>query len=274
VWAGQPQEALERVQELLVRLKDTDWVIFCGWLLVVGMRACADIAERAQARRDDNAALSALTAADNLVSWVSREQDVPFIEHPFVAIIPAARATWSAERSRVAGVHDQEVWRVAAGEWEALDYRHRTAYCWWRCAEAQLAAGQPPGAAAPAIRNAAAAAEGHAPLLAKIRALARRARIPLDTEPDVPMATAAPVSTSYGLTDREIDVLRLLGEGRSNVEIGAELFISPRTAGVHVTNILRKLGVTNRVQAAALAERAGLLDRGQTDGPVAHGSVA
>ena len=62
----------------------------------------------------------------------------------------------------------------------------------------------------------------------------------------------------YGLTGRELTVLRLVAAGRTNAQIGAELFISPRTAGVHVTNILRKLGVANRVQAAALAERAGL----------------
>jgi DNA-binding NarL/FixJ family response regulator len=55
-------------------------------------------------------------------------------------------------------------------------------------------------------------------------------------------------------------VLRLLGAGRTNAQIGAELYISPKTASVHVTSILRKLGVTSRVQAAALAERAGLLD--------------
>jgi DNA-binding CsgD family transcriptional regulator len=57
-------------------------------------------------------------------------------------------------------------------------------------------------------------------------------------------------------------VLRLVAAGRTNAQIGAELFISPRTAGVHVTNILRKLGVSNRVQAAALAERAGLAHSG------------
>ena len=55
-------------------------------------------------------------------------------------------------------------------------------------------------------------------------------------------------------------MLRLLGAGRTNAQIGTELYMSPRTAGVHVTNILRKLGVTGRVQAAAVAERAGLLD--------------
>jgi DNA-binding NarL/FixJ family response regulator len=61
------------------------------------------------------------------------------------------------------------------------------------------------------------------------------------------------------LTDRELLVLRLLVAGRSNGEIGAELFISRKTASVHVSNILRKLGVSTRVQAAALAERAGLV---------------
>jgi DNA-binding NarL/FixJ family response regulator len=67
------------------------------------------------------------------------------------------------------------------------------------------------------------------------------------------------VPTPYGLTERELLVLRLVGAGRTNAQIGAELYISPRTAGVHVTNILRKLGVSSRVQTAALAERAGLL---------------
>ena len=58
-------------------------------------------------------------------------------------------------------------------------------------------------------------------------------------------------------------MLRLLAAGRTNPQIGAELYISHKTASVHVTNILRKLGVSGRVQAAALAERAGLLHSGQ-----------
>ena len=55
-------------------------------------------------------------------------------------------------------------------------------------------------------------------------------------------------------------MLRLLAAGRTNAQIGTELFISPKTASVHVSNILRKLGVSGRAQAAATAERAGLLD--------------
>jgi DNA-binding CsgD family transcriptional regulator len=64
----------------------------------------------------------------------------------------------------------------------------------------------------------------------------------------------------FGLTERELAVLRLLGQGRTNAEIGRMLFISPKTASVHVTNILRKLGASSRVQAATIAERARLLD--------------
>jgi DNA-binding NarL/FixJ family response regulator len=63
------------------------------------------------------------------------------------------------------------------------------------------------------------------------------------------------------LTERELAVLRLLGQGHTNAEIGRMLFISPKTASVHVTNILRKLGAGSRVQAATIAERAGLLDQ-------------
>jgi predicted ATPase/DNA-binding CsgD family transcriptional regulator len=60
------------------------------------------------------------------------------------------------------------------------------------------------------------------------------------------------------LTAREVEILRLVAQGFTNREIGAQLYISPGTAGVHVSNILRKLGMTSRVQAATFAERAGL----------------
>src|SRR5262249_22001558 len=179
-----------------------------------------------------------------------------------VAPIRAERATWDAERTRVAGPGDPGAWDGAAKAWQDLSCPHRAGYAWWRQAQAQLDAGQPAAAAAGPLRAAAAAAEGHAPLLAQVRALAERARIPLqpevaETEPEAP--PPARVLARYGLTDRELTVLRLLAAGRTNPQIGAELYISASTASVHVSNILRKLGVSGRVQAAALAERAGLL---------------
>jgi DNA-binding NarL/FixJ family response regulator len=61
-----------------------------------------------------------------------------------------------------------------------------------------------------------------------------------------------------GLTPRELDVLRLLVEGRSNRQIAEALFISGKTASVHVTNLLSKLGVHSRLEAAAMARDLGL----------------
>jgi ATP/maltotriose-dependent transcriptional regulator MalT len=255
LWAGRPDDALEEIQRALALFRSPDLTFVCGRPLAAGMRACADLAERARARRDDHAAGVALAAAADLASWADRMGGVPFADRPLMATIPADRATWDAERTRLAEASDPAAWSAAAKTWEDLGCPHRAGYAWWRCAEARLAAGQPTPAAAAALQAATAAAQGHAPLLAQIRALAQRARIPLPAaSPETPAEPPAP----YGLTGRELAVLRLLTAGRTNAQIGAELYISPRTAGVHVTNILRKLGVSNRVQAAALAEHADL----------------
>jgi DNA-binding CsgD family transcriptional regulator/tetratricopeptide (TPR) repeat protein len=261
LWAGRPGDALRETRRALGLFKGTDLTILSGRLLTVGMRACADLAEQARARRDQAAAMAAADAADGLATWVEQMGRVPFADHPTVATIPAWHATWDAERTRVAGPGDPGAWDGAAKAWQDLNCPHRAGYSWWRQAEAQLDAGQPAAAAAGPLRAAAAAADGHAPLLAQIRALAERARIPLHPaaagEPQAP--PPAQLLTRYGLTDRELTVLRLLAAGRTNPQIGAELYISASTASVHVSNILRKLGVSSRVQAAAIAERAGLL---------------
>ncbi len=261
LWAGRPGDALRETRRALARFNVPDLTILCGRLLAAGMRACADLAGQARARRDQPAAADAADAADGLAAWVGRMGRVPFTDHPTVATIPAERATWDAERTRVAGPGDPGAWDGAAKAWQDLSCPHRAGYAWWRQAEAQLDAGQPAAAAAGALRAAAAAADGHAPLLAQIRTLAERARIPLQapaaSEPEAP--PPAQLLTRYGLTERELTVLRLLAAGRTNPQIGAELYISTSTASVHVSNILRKLGVSGRVQAAAIAERAGLL---------------
>ena len=260
LWAGRPGDALQEVRRALALFKGADLTIFAGRLLAAGMRACADLAEQARARRDQQAAADAADAADGLATWVERMGGAPFADHRYVATIPAERATWDAERSRVAGPGDPGAWDGAAKAWQDLCCPHRAGYAWWRQAQAQLDAGLPAAVAAGPLRAAAAAAGGHAPLLAQIRALAERARIPLHPAADEPSAPPpAQVLTRYGLTDRELTVLRLLAAGRTNPQIGAELYISASTASVHVSNILRKLGVSSRVQAAAVAERAGLL---------------
>jgi DNA-binding CsgD family transcriptional regulator len=259
LWAGRPEDALEAVRQALTSKGGVDWLMKCGWLLALGMRACADLSERGRARRDDEAVRTALTAADALGSWVNQENDVPFTAHPFVAAIPAERATWEAERGRVEGASGAVAWSIAADRWEALDYRHRAGYARWRQAEALLA--EPRGGRGPAttvLSTAAGLAVEHVPLMTAIEDLARRARIDLSVSVE-PLPHKPAITHAFGLTERERDVLRLLGQGKTNPEIAAALFISPRTAGVHVTHILRKLDAKSRVQAATVAERAGLL---------------
>ena len=128
-------------------------------------------------------------------------------------------------------------------------------------AEALLATGDK-AAAAVALRNAdeIATSLGARPLAEAIASLARRARIEL---PDPAIdASAMPVAATragppdpFGLTKREREVLGLVALGRTNRQIADELFISENTAGVHVSNILGKLGVASRTEAAAVAVR-------------------
>jgi DNA-binding CsgD family transcriptional regulator len=73
-----------------------------------------------------------------------------------------------------------------------------------------------------------------------------------------PDARGRRAKEAFGLSKRELEVLALIAEGRTNREIGERLFISQKTVGVHVGNILSKLGVSGRVEAAAVAIRLGL----------------
>lgn len=95
--------------------------------------------------------------------------------------------------------------------------------------------------------------------------LARRARVDLspllrEDEPD----EASPAE-QLGLTERETEVLRQLTMGRSNREIATALYISPKTASVHVSNIMRKLNAPSRLAAASIAHRLGLVQNGKSE---------
>ena len=90
------------------------------------------------------------------------------------------------------------------------------------------------------------------------RSAARRSRSPAERDCASPtaMTTREPGNQRFGLTERETDVLRLLAETRTNREIGEALFISPKTVSVHVTSLMRKLGVRRRADVARLAKKA------------------
>jgi DNA-binding CsgD family transcriptional regulator/tetratricopeptide (TPR) repeat protein len=158
-------------------------------------------------------------------------------------------------------------WAAAANAWQRLSWVHRVAWCRYREAEARLVAGDARRTAEVALREAhAIAVELEArPLREEIEGLARRARLDLGPGPEIAAAAAGQVpapptpADPHGLTEREREVLGLLVAGRTNREIGEALFISPKTAGVHVSNILGKLGAVNRVEAASIAHRLHLL---------------
>ncbi len=97
------------------------------------------------------------------------------------------------------------------------------------------------------------------PLRSAIEALAARARLDLATTPaEASELTETSAEDPFGLTRRERDVLPLIVKGRTNRQIAEELFISENTAGVHVSNILGKMGATSRTEAAGIAARLGI----------------
>lgn len=163
-------------------------------------------------------------------------------------------ALFEAELSGPAGTgNDPEAWRRAvdaAAHGRLPVARHAEALR--RLAEACLLTGDR-AAAADALDRARSLADAHGMtrLVRLADELARRGGLATGT--DTAAAASAPGVTGEPLTEREVQVLRLLAAGHTNRRIGAELFISERTAGVHVSAILRKLGAATRTEAATLA---------------------
>nr|WP_309226737.1 response regulator transcription factor [Streptomyces lunaelactis] len=166
----------------------------------------------------------------------------------------SAHERWvRAELLRAGGEDTALDWAEAGTAFEQVDRPYDLARVRHRWAEALLQSDR--AQAAGLLRQAHATAQqlGARPLAEDVALLAQRARIALTDDP--PSAAAAAAGPALGLTRREEDVLRLVAAGRSNRLIAEELYISPKTASVHVSNILAKLGVSGRGEAAAMAHR-------------------
>jgi DNA-binding CsgD family transcriptional regulator/tetratricopeptide (TPR) repeat protein len=254
VASRRPTDAVA-VAERAVELEAVaDDPLMAARIAAIGVRSAADLATAARAGRKDAAARAAVERSGRLRDAAQAD----------AAGHPALRATIDAEVARAEGRGAADMWDEAARVWEARGCPHPAAYARWRCAEAMLVAGADRATATERLREALTGAEslGARPLLAEIEALARRARIDLAPEPaptsyaDGALPAAA---RELGLTARELEVLEHVALGQTNREIGADLFISPRTAGVHVAHILEKLGASTRTEAAAAAHRLGLV---------------
>jgi DNA-binding CsgD family transcriptional regulator len=258
LWAHRPADALGRILHVPGGIDEASYRGFTAPILTTALWACGDLADAARAERDSAREAVAQGAARDLVERHEAMRPDPFAPHPYHVTATAYGATWAAELTRVEGLSDPDAWANAAAAWTGLGRPYRTAYAQWRQAVALLATGHTADAGR-CLRDAAAAAATHAPLLAEIRSLARLARLTLHHEESSADSAQLSQPTPYGLTPRETAVLRLVADGLTNTQIGTRLFISEKTASVHVTNILRKLDVKNRAHAAALAQRAGLL---------------
>ena len=266
LWSNDPRAAVDLVLPVIERMAGATDDGWAARLLTTAMWACADLAESARAHRDEAQVHAALQAAQQAEVVRAELPTDPFAEHPFFLTATVEGREWAAELSRCQKNSQPETWLAVAQEWETFNRPHRAGYAWWRAAQALLNLGHR-GPAASALQSAYQLADQHAPLTDAVTRLARMARVslpPLSAPPE--MSNLVPSTpTALGLTSRELDVLRLLTEGLTNAEIGARLYMSPKTASVHVTAILRKLHASNRVQAAAIAERLGLTRGHQSD---------
>lgn len=164
-----------------------------------------------------------------------------------------------AERDRAWARYDPDRWAVIADQWDSLGFPYPAAFARFREADLVLRVRGDRQRAAAAARAALGAAErlGAAPLADQVRRLVQRGRL----DPGQPAETAPPAADplrDLGISPREGEVLVLLGQGRTNRQIAQELFISEKTASVHVTHLLRKLRVASRIEAAAIAQQLGL----------------
>jgi len=169
-------------------------------------------------------------------------------------------ATAEADYARVHGLDDAQIWVSVTDEWDRIGQPYPAACARYRQANALLSAPRVDrSSAAEAARAALGAADrlGAACLIADVRQLAQRGRLDLAAPSG---GTPPQPRAGLNVTPREAEVLEQLAIGRTNRQIAEALFISEKTASVHVTNLLRKLGVTSRIDAAAIAQRAGLTD--------------
>lgn len=255
-WQGRQEEGAKLVREAL------DWAERVGgqWVLVnirlgaLGAALYADLAERATRRKGEGERRAAVEEGERLVELARKT--AKFGRPRTGPLGPEGRA-WlaraEAEESRLRGASDPALWAAAV---EAFGYGavYEQAICRWRLGEALLGAERRDEATI-VLRAADEVATrlDARPLHDALRKLARRGRVAL-TDGVVPRENVDP------FTPRERSVLKLVALGRTNRQVGEELFISEKTVSVHLSRIMAKLGATRRAEAVAIAYDRGLLE--------------
>jgi DNA-binding CsgD family transcriptional regulator/tetratricopeptide (TPR) repeat protein len=270
---GRLTDARLVTEEALAWLDRAEDVRFRSRVLQFAVRVESEIAAIARARRDgvgvaetETLGLARLDLLRGLMAPLSDETSPVFGEARGNLALAEAEATRLVDRP------DPSAWAAAAELFATPRRPYELAWCRYRQAESILKLGRSRAEASSALAEAWSIADGlgAAPLRDSIAVLARITRVALSPattgdEQILPDAIGHEREPTYqadpfGLTSREREVLGLLVLGHTNKRIADALFISESTASVHVSNILGKLGVGNRAEAAVAAVRLGLTD--------------
>jgi DNA-binding CsgD family transcriptional regulator len=224
-----------------------------------GVAAQVELARKARRDRNPDAELTAVAEGERLVEDAARVVDTG---RPWTGTLGPEGKAWyamaRAEESRLRGGGDPELWREVVAAFEGVN-RYQQTIGRLRLAEALLGRDDKPAATdeltVVAERT---AALGAKPLARAAAELARRGRL---TVPGL----VAPRDQVDPFTPRERAVLTLVALGRTNREVGQELFISEKTVSVHLSRIMAKLGASRRAEAVATAYERGLLEPANGD---------
>jgi len=260
LWHGDAETALAEIGAAIAAEADQDE--YYGppviRLAAIGLCARADRAVRARVAGDHAAEQAEIGAAGELIE--AARSGAEHRRRP-KAILGIEGRAWlaraEAEWRRATGVNSPEAWQSVLDAF-GQGYVYEAARARWRLAEALAEAGRRDDAQREWDKAAEVADQlGARPLRAALDSLARRARLGHGPTPDWSGGRPGKLAS---LTGREREVLKLIVAGRSNREIGTTLFIAPKTASVHVSNILAKLGASSRTEAAAIAHEEGLME--------------
>jgi DNA-binding CsgD family transcriptional regulator len=243
---GRPHEATRVADAALARLARWEIPHAIAPLVAAGLRARAEAAEPVGGVQGSS--LNGAIAIDALESLRLHVSASP-AERRWLAQSEAELA--AAERRAAA-----DMWIAVADGWEAIGALPLALRPLRRAAETVLATGRRQAAAEPLRRGLKIAESLDGPIeLVRLRDLARRARL---IETNRPRAVVVPGITET-ITERELEVLELLGAGLTNREIGRRLFMSEHTVAAHVSHLLAKIGARSRAEVVASAARLGLL---------------
>ena len=264
---GRADEARQLADDIITACPEPERDLTLWWLLVQCLKGEVRRLETERARRDGTVADSTLAVARGRLDLLRRSGQAARRDGGTGTLLDAYLAWADAEETRMDGRSDPDAWAEAARCRDLVAQPHDRAIALLRGAEALLQSNAGRDDASQRLRAAWSIADGlrAMPLLTEIDALARRGRLDLGLATTGQSVSDDPAA-AYGLTEREREVLALVADGRTNRHIGEALFITEKTASVHVTHILTKMGVTSRTEAALLAARAGIVSAQEPGG--------